>query len=38
MFLLQKTDPHQLMRIYGQKCKLHILTDTSKVTDTDGQL
>ncbi|XP_066935971.1 CLK4-associating serine/arginine rich protein-like [Clytia hemisphaerica] len=33
-----KTDPHQLMRFYGQKCKMHILTDSAKVTDTDGQL
>lgn len=31
-------DPHQLMRIYGQKCKLHILGENSKITNTDGEL
>uniref|UniRef100_T2M946 CLK4-associating serine/arginine rich protein n=1 Tax=Hydra vulgaris TaxID=6087 RepID=T2M946_HYDVU len=32
-----KMDPHQLIRVYGQKCKFHMLNDSS-VAIADGQL
>lgn len=34
-----RMDPHQLMRVYGQKCKFHIFGgDSSKSNNADGQL
>ncbi|XP_057303249.1 CLK4-associating serine/arginine rich protein-like [Hydractinia symbiolongicarpus] len=33
-----RMDPHQLIRIHGQKCKFHMLGESSSVNNTDGQL
>ena len=37
LLTFKRMDPHQLIRLYGQKCKFHIISETT-TTNGDGQL